>query len=41
MLIIGEKEVNADNVSVRKLDAGDLGSMSIKQLLEVLRGEGI
>lgn len=41
MLIIGEKEVNADNVSVRKLDAGDLGSMSIKQLLEVLREEGI
>ncbi len=41
MLIIGEKEVNADNVSVRKLDAGDLGSMSIKQLLEILREEGI
>lgn len=41
MLIIGEKEANADNVSVRKLDAGDLGSMSIKQLLEVLREEGI
>ncbi len=41
MLIIGEKEVNADNVCVRKLDAGDLGSMSIKQLLEILREEGI
>lgn len=41
MLIIGEKEVNADVVSVRSRDGGDLGSMPIEQLLEVLREEGI
>lgn len=41
MLVIGEKEVKANTVSVRKRDCGDLGSMSIEQLLEVLREEGI
>ncbi len=41
MLVIGEKEVQTNSVSVRKRDAGDLGSMSIDRLLEILRGEGI
>lgn len=41
MLIIGEKEMKANIVSVRKRDDGDLGSMPIKQLLELLFKEGI
>ncbi len=41
MLVIGGKEVQTNSVSVRKRDAGDLGSMSIDRLLEILRGEGI
>ena len=41
MLIIGEKEVKANHVSVRKRDDGDLGNMSIKQLLEILHKENI
>ena len=41
MLIIGEKEVNQNTVSVRKRDEGDLGSMPIGQLLEILKKEGI
>ncbi len=36
MLVVGEKEVNANCVSVRKRDGGDLGSMPIERLLEVL-----
>lgn len=41
MLVIGEKEMNAGNVSVRSRDRGDLGSMSMEQLLALLREEGI
>ncbi len=41
MLIVGEKEVKTNSVSVRGRDNGDLGSMSIGQLLEVLHEEGI
>lgn len=41
MLVIGEKEVEAGNVSVRRRDEGDLGSMSIERLLEALHEEGI
>lgn len=41
MLVIGEKEMNAGNVSVRNRDRGDLGSMSMEQLLVLLREEGI
>ena len=41
MLVIGEKEMNAGNVSVRSRDRGDLGSMSMEQLLVLLREEGI
>lgn len=36
MLVVGEKEVNANCVSVRKRDGGDLGSMPIEQFFEVL-----
>lgn len=41
MLIIGEKEVRTNSVSVRKRDVGDLGSMQIEQLLKALHEEGI
>lgn len=41
MLIIGEKEMNAGNVSVRSRERGDLGSMSMEQLLALLQEEGI
>lgn len=41
MLVIGEKEMNAGNVSVRSRDRGDLGSMSMEQLLALLQEEGI
>lgn len=39
MLVVGEKEVKANSVSVRRRDDGDLGSMSIEQLLEILHQE--
>lgn len=41
MIVVGEKEVEANSVSVRKRDEGDLGSMSINRLLAILREEGI
>lgn len=41
MLVIGEKEMNAGNVSVRSRDRGDLGNMSMEQLLALLQEEGI
>lgn len=41
MLVIGEKEVKTNSVSVRRRDIGDLGSMSIEQLLKTLYEEGI
>ena len=40
MLVIGEKEVKTNSVSVRKRDYGDLGSMPVEQLLEILQQEG-
>lgn len=39
MLVVGEKEVETDSVSVRSRDDGDLGSMSINRLLEILRAD--
>lgn len=39
MLIIGEKEMETDNVSVRQRDKGDLGSMPLKQFLDILHEE--
>ena len=41
MLVIGEKEVKDNSVSVRKRDEGDLGSMPIERFLEMLHEEGI
>ncbi len=41
MLVIGEKEVKMNCVSVRQRDKGDLGSMPIGQFLEILHEEGI
>lgn len=41
MLIIGEKEAKMSSVSVRKRDDGDLGIMTIEQLLDILQKEGI
>ena len=41
MLVVGEKEIESSTVSVRKRDDGDLGSMPLNRLLELLRKEGI
>lgn len=41
MLVIGEKEVKTNSVSVRRRDIGDLGCMSIDQLRNALYEEGI
>ncbi len=41
MLVIGEKEVKTNSVSVRRRDVGDLGNMQIEQLLKTLHEEGI
>lgn len=37
MLIIGEKEVRTDSVSVRSRDDGDLGNMAIGEFLAAMR----
>mgnify|MGYP006284913407 FL=1 len=39
MLIVGENEAEAGNVSVRDRTAGDLGAMAVEELLEQLRLE--
>lgn len=39
MIIIGQKEIDAGEISVRSRDSGDVGSMSISQFLESLREE--
>ena len=39
MLVVGEKEVKSNSISVRRRDDGDLGSMSIEQLLDMLHKE--
>ena len=41
MIVVGEKEVETNSVSVRKRDEGDLGSMSINRLLAILCEEKI
>ncbi|MDE7326079.1 MAG: threonine--tRNA ligase, partial [Lachnospiraceae bacterium] len=41
MVIVGEREVEYSEISVRNREEGDLGSMSIHRLLEILREEGI
>ncbi len=39
MVVVGEKEVASNSVSVRKRDEGDLGSMPIEGFLEMLHAE--
>ncbi|GIV44294.1 MAG: hypothetical protein KatS3mg035_1417 [Bacteroidia bacterium] len=39
MLIVGEKEVESNTVSVRKHGEGDLGSMSIEAFSEIVNKE--
>lgn len=39
MLIVGEKEVESNMVAVRRRDEGELGSMSVGELVEMLRQE--
>ncbi len=41
MLVVGEKEKNANSVSVRQHKKGDIGSLSIQQTLEKLNKENI
>ncbi|MEO6135230.1 MAG: His/Gly/Thr/Pro-type tRNA ligase C-terminal domain-containing protein, partial [Ginsengibacter sp.] len=39
MLIIGEKEVNEENVSVRRQGKGDEGTKTVKELIESIQEE--
>ena len=39
MIILGEKEATEDNVSLRKHSEGDLGSFSLKEVVEKLNSE--
>lgn len=39
MIIIGQKEEDANEVSIRKRDGGDMGSMSVPEFLEMLKRE--
>jgi threonyl-tRNA synthetase len=39
MLIIGEKEAESDNVSVRKHHEGDMGVMETKSFVEIINKE--
>jgi threonyl-tRNA synthetase len=39
MLILGEKEKNAGNISVRKHKKGDLGSLSLSEFLANIKDE--
>lgn len=41
ILVVGEKEAESRSVSVRKRDEGDLGSMTIEELLEILKKDGV
>ena len=40
MIIIGQKEAEAGEISVRSRDQGDTGSMSIEEFIEKIREEG-
>lgn len=39
MLIVGQKEMDAGEISVRKRDEGDLGSMGMQQFISLLKAE--
>lgn len=41
MIIVGEKEIETNSVSVRRRDGDDLRNMTIKQVLDILFKEGI
>jgi threonyl-tRNA synthetase len=41
MLVLGEKELESGNVTVRKQGSGDLGSMSLEDFNELIRKECI
>ncbi len=41
MIIVGEKEIETNSVSVRRRDGDDLRNMTVKQLLDILFKEGI
>jgi threonyl-tRNA synthetase len=41
MLVLGEKEMESGNVTVRKQGSGDLGSMSLDDFKELIRKECI
>lgn len=40
ILVVGEKEVETNSVSVRKRDEGEMGSMTVGQLIHILNEEG-
>ena len=40
MLVVGDREEEAGAVSVRQREDGDLGSMSLADLVVKMRGEG-
>ena len=39
MLVVGEKEVSSNTVSVRSRKNGDLGSMSLAEFMSILKEE--
>ena len=39
MLIVGEKEVTASNVSVREHKVGDKGSMALDEFIKIISDE--
>ena len=39
MLILGEKEMNSSNISVRKHKKGDLGSLSLSEFIDNIKDE--
>ena len=39
MLIVGQKEMDAGEISVRKRDEGDLGSMGMQKFIRLLKVE--
>ncbi len=41
IIVIGEKEVETNSVSVRRRDGGDVQNMTMNQFLEILLAEGI
>ena len=41
IIVVGEKEASNNSIAVRNRDIGDLGSMSVEHLLQILSEEGI